>query len=140
MTAAPRHRRPARPVDVTAFTGQVDAALAAFAQDVSYAVIANKRAMWAARAELRAAESRAHVLCAATDAFECHATAACGTGDCKFAAGEHAQLVTRAAAGTTRRPQASSTGPYSLDTAVAALAAHRRRSPGGGTAPTGHAS
>jgi hypothetical protein len=132
--AAPRRApRRARPVDPAAFTEIIDAALAAFTADVSYAVsmaraavvITRKRAVWQARRELRAAEAAAHVACASTAAFECHATAACGTGDCKFATGPLAQLTTAAPAGGHIRPQPSLNPTYSLEAAVTALAQDR---------------
>jgi Tfp pilus assembly protein PilX len=133
-TSTTRTRRPAHPVDARLFADQVHDALLAFAEDVTYAVamaraaavIIHKRAMWAARAQLREAEARAHTLCATTAAFECHATSACGTGDCKFAVGEHAALTVAAPDGDHTRPQVQNTGNYSLDAAVAALAARRR--------------
>ncbi len=117
------------------FRAVVEAALGAFTADVSYAVamaraavvIGRKRAVWAARKELRLAQAQAAAECERTAAFHCHATSACGTGDCKFATGEHAQLAVPAPDGPARRPQHPHTG-YSLDAAVAALA--DRRSPG----------
>ncbi len=134
MTAPAVRRAPrrARPVDVSAFADQVAAALAAFGTDVSYAVsmaraavvIDRKRRVWQARKDLRDAEAAAHAECATTEAFDCHAVAPCGTGDCKFATGEHAGLHAPAA-GDTARPQRANTGGYSLDAAVNTLADQR---------------
>jgi hypothetical protein len=126
---------PDPPPDITLFAGDINTALHAFSVDASYAVamarsavtITRKRAVWQARKELRDAEARAHTECADTTAFECHATAACGVGDCKFAVGEHATLTVIAAAGASRRPQYPYQS-YSVEQAVAALA-DRRRTP-----------
>lgn len=119
-------------LDVSAFADDVAAALAVIALDVSYAVaiarnavsIHRKRAIWQARRELRAAEAAAHTECQTTGPFDCHAESACGTGDCKFARGEHAQLAAAAGPGLRRRPQRPHR-TYSLDTAVAALVDQR---------------
>lgn len=136
-SAGRRPRRPAAPpVDVSSFADQIDQALIAFGQDVGYAVqmarsavvIARKRQVGAARRELREAEARAHAECAAAAPFDCHAVSACGTGDCKFAEGEHATLTVAASGGVTTRPQRRTAGTrYSLDEAVTALAAQRLR-------------
>lgn len=125
---ASRPRRD-RPTDPAVFAAAVDTALAAFGTDVSYAVamaraavvIGRKRRVWQARKDLREAEARAHAECAATGPFDCHAESPCGTGDCKFATGEHAALAVTAP-GPTVRPQASNRRTYSLEPAVAALA------------------
>lgn len=121
------------PVDPDLFRDSVNEAVAAFATDVSYAVaiaraavtIIRKRAIWQARREIRAAEALAHAECKNTPAFECHAESACGTGDCKFARGELAQLRVPAGAGTTTRPQQRSIGAYRIDDAATALANRR---------------
>lgn len=121
---APRRHRAT--VDVATFTGDVQAALAAFSQDVTYAVlmarsavtIGRKRQAWSARKELREAEARAHAQCRDTAPFHCHATGPCGVADCKFAEGDLARLDVPGAAGGTPRPQAHSTGGYSLAAAV----------------------
>lgn len=134
--ATRRSRRTLQPADPAMFTAHVEAALAAFAADVSYAVnmaraatvIGRKRAVWQARKELRAAEARAHAECRDTEPFDCHAVAACGTGDCKFAVGEHATLTVAASGGAGVRPQATPDGlheTYSLEEAVNALADSR---------------
>ena len=126
------------PADLAAFTGHVQAARAAFGNDVSYAVaiaraavtITRKRAIWSARRELRAAHTDARVECAATAAFTCTALAACGVGDCKFARGDLARLTVAATVGPHHRPQAHSIGgDYSLEEAVNALAALRAPQP-----------
>jgi hypothetical protein len=74
-------------VDVTSFATQIDQALLAFGQDVSYAVsmaraavvIARKRQVGAARRELREAEARAHCTAvaavAAVEPFTCQRAA-----------------------------------------------------------------
>ncbi len=113
----------------------VDRALAAFATDVSYAVamasaataIDRKRRVWQARKEVRAAQAVAHAECESTEPFTCHAVSACGTGDCKFAHGEHGRLLRVARAGTARRPQAPHE-LYSIEDAVDALVERRARS------------
>ena len=133
MSPTRRTRRPSNPVDVAAFRSHVDEALEAFTTDVSYAVamarsavaITRKREMWQVRRELRAAETTAHELCQQHD-FDCHAVSACGTGDCKFATADHASLHGEAP-GTTARPQTRSTGRYSMEHAVNALADRRLR-------------
>jgi len=114
------------------FRVAVDRALAAFATDVSYAVamanaavaIDRKRRVWQARKELRAAETVAHRECEHTEPFTCHAVSACGTGDCKFAHGEHGRLVQAAACGPSRRPQAPY-DTYSIEGAVELLVERR---------------
>ncbi len=135
VNGEPERRRPRRgqPTDLSAFADQVETALRAFGQDVSYAVlmaraavvIERKRLVWQARKDLRDAEARAHAECADTGTFDCHAEAPCGTGDCKFATTEHSHLAV-AAPGTTVRPQRSNPHTYSLEPAVTALAAARR--------------
>lgn len=130
MTELAARRAPRRnqTIDVTAFADDVADALAAFRTDVSYAVqmaraavtINRKRAFWKARRDLREAEATAHNECNATPAFECHATSACGTGDCKFATGEYAQLTVAAGPGVMRRQQYPHQH-YSPDAAVTAL-------------------
>ncbi len=131
--ASPRRAsRRGQPVDLILFADQVDAALLAFATDVSFAVemaraavtIDRKRRTWQARKDLRAAETAAQRECRDTGAFHCHAESACGTGDCKFATGEHAAL-TGSAPGTIPRPQPSNVTGYSLEPAVSALAERR---------------
>lgn len=130
MVATRKRSTPA--VDVTGFAEQVTAAILAFGTDESYAVamaraavvISRKRAVWQARKDLRAAETDAHAQCLDTDPFPCHAVSACGTGDCKFAKGEHAQLTVGAPAGVSRRPQHPHE-QYGLDEAINALAERR---------------
>lgn len=133
QTMARRASRGARPsADLDTFNDAIHGALAAFAQDVSYAVamaraavtITRKREILTARRELRAAEARARAECEVTQPFTCHAISACGTGDCKFAEGEHAQLLRAAPGGSASRPQHPYEG-YSLDEAVAALVDRR---------------
>jgi hypothetical protein len=107
---------------------RIDAALEAFATDITYAVsiaraavvITNKRRAYLARRALLEAEAAAHAECAPLS-FECHALSPCGTGDCKFARDSLATLVVPAA-GTSKRPQAASTGGYDLQPAITALA------------------
>jgi len=131
-TAPTRRTRRGQSADLSAFADQVDAALSAFAEDVYYAVamaraavvIDRKRRVWQARKDLREAEARAHHECRDTGEFDCHAESPCGTGDCKFAAGEHANLATTAP-GSTIRPQRSNRSTYSLEPAVSALADRR---------------
>lgn len=114
------------------FQAAVDRALAAFATDVSYAVamanaavaIDRKRRVWQARKELRAAETVAHLECGSTEAFICHAVSACGTGDCKFAHGEHGRLLRAARGGPSQRPQAPHEY-YSIEDAVDMLVERR---------------
>lgn len=131
MTTATR-TRPV-PVDLDRFAETVNRALDAFTGDVCYAEaiaqaavsINRKRATFAARRTLRAAETAAHAECRRAGPFVCDAQAACGTGDCKFATGTHAALSAPAEQGTHRRPQPHSGGQhgaYSLEQAVAALA------------------
>src|SRR5947207_4145519 len=128
-TPTTRRTRRGQPADLGAFTGQVDAALHAFAEDVCYAVAMaraavvsdRKRRVWQARKDLRDAETRAHTECRDTGEFDCHAESPCGTGDCKFATGDHAHLAVPAP-GRTARPQRSNPTTYSLEPAVAALA------------------
>lgn len=130
MTDTPaRRRRPTRtPVDIATFASQVDAAMEAFASDVSYAAemahaavrIARKRQVWAVRKQLRAAEAAAHAECA-QHTFDCHATSPCGVGDCKFATDNLAAHHPGPCPGDNPRPQISTAGPYNLDTAVTAL-------------------
>lgn len=127
-----RERVSSRPADVYASGDLIDAALAAFARDVSYAVamaqaatsISHKRAVWAARRELRAAEAQARAECEQVSTFHCHAEAPCGVGGCKFANAELSRLDVAAAPGPTRRPQPSDTS-YTLESAVGVLAAQR---------------
>lgn len=87
----PRHS-PADP-DLTAFAPVIASALRAFGTDLDYAttmaakahVILTKRATWAARQRIRAAEAAAREECAAADTFTCGATAPCGvTVQCRF--------------------------------------------------------
>ena len=134
MSTGRRTRRPSHPVDVAAYQELIEKACEAFTEDVSYAVamarsavaITRKRDMWQARRELRTAEAAAHQQCNEHD-FDCHAVSPCGTGDCKFATGEYAQLHV-SAPGTSSRVQNRSTGAYSLEPAVTALAERRLRS------------
>lgn len=124
-------------MDLSAFTDVVADALTAFTHDVSYAVsiaraasvIRNKRAQAAARRELREAEARAHAECSQTS-FHCNAVGPCGVADCKFAIGDLNLLQVAALPGQTRRPQPNSLSEYSLEPAVAPLAAMRRIEPG----------
>lgn len=114
------------------FRAAVDRALAAFATDVSYAVamasaavaIDHKRRVWQARKELRAAEIAAHLECESTEPFTCHAVSACGTGDCKFAHGDHGRLIRVASPGPSHRPQAPYES-YSIEGAVELLVERR---------------
>ena len=133
MTERPRRAsRRSRPIDVTPFLDEVDAALRAFAADVSYATamarnavtITRKRAVWQARREIRIAEEAAHRECEATPTFNCYATTACGTGQCKFAKGELALLDVEAGIGPMRRPQGLDE-TYGHEEAVAALVERR---------------
>lgn len=107
---------------------RIDAALDAFATDITYAVniaraavvITNKRHAYLARRALLEAEAAARTECASLT-FDCHALSPCGTGDCKFARGALAALVVPAA-GACARPQAVNTGGYDLQPAITALA------------------
>ncbi len=131
MTEIGVRRAPRRlkPVDPTTFLPEIEAALAAFSADVTYAVevatnavtALRKRAVYAARREIRAAEKKAHAECEATPAFTCHAISPCGIGDCKFAEGALAQRNIPAQRGSGRRPQAPH-DTYSVDAAAEALA------------------
>jgi Tfp pilus assembly protein PilX len=118
------------PVEVSGFHDTVTRAMHAFSSDVSYAVamaraataIRRKRALWHARRALKDAEADARAQCADTEPFDCHATAPCGVGDCKFAHDDLASMTGVAADGPHHRPQAVAAGPYSLDRAVDAYA------------------
>lgn len=132
-TPSSRGSEDPRPVDFTVFADVVAAALTAFACDASYAVaiaraataIHEKRDMASARRELRAAEALAQAECSQVS-FPCHAVGPCGAADCKFAPGDLSQLTVTALPGQSRRPQASSRGDYSIESAVAPLVELRR--------------
>lgn len=131
-TALTRKPRRLPSVDVALFAGDVADAIAAFGRDVTYAVsmaraavaIEHKRRSWDARKRLRQAEAAAHAECEQHD-FTCHAVAACGTGDCKFAQDELAGLTVAAPGGKSRRPQPPHES-YGMDEAVAALTSRRQ--------------
>lgn len=133
MSEANSRRSRSRHTDVTRFAAEVATAYAAFAQDVSYAVamansavtIERKRGVWQARRDVKEAEAAAHRLCRDARPFTCLATSPCGTGDCKFAAGEMTVLDVAHCPGGTARPQASNPWPYTIEAAVKPLARHR---------------
>jgi len=128
-----RNPRRSRPVDVSHFATDIDNALRAFTDDVTYAVamarsavtIVRKRGVWQARRDARAAESAAHAECRNAKPFTCLALSPCGTGDCKYAQGEMTLLDIPDADGPTARPQASRAGRYSIESVVEPLIALR---------------
>jgi hypothetical protein len=82
--------------------GDIEAALAAFTSDHSYAALMaaaavallRKRHQTSLRAQLREASSDAVASCARLDGrFQCAAAAPCGTGDCRLARGVLAGLA-----------------------------------------------
>ena len=114
-------------------------ALAAYGIDASYAVsmahtaaaIIHKRATWALRIELRAAEKVARTACVASDLTSCDLIEPCGTSACPYARGDLAELVdvpSFSRLGTSKskatRPQPGpdgSHGLYSIEAAVQPL-------------------
>jgi len=117
-----------------AYVSVVDSALAAFSQDVSYAVgmvrqattIQSKREVWAIRSELRDAESLARKMCADDTVVGCAAKTPCGVGLCRFAQGDLASAVVadEALVGGMKKP-CGGTG-FEIDAAVSVLRRLRR--------------
>lgn len=125
--------------DLAAYVPVVDSALAAFAQDVSYAVgmvrqattIQSKREVWAIRSELRDAESLARKMCAEDEVVGCASKTPCGVGACRFAQGDLAQahVPEEVLVGGKKKP-CGGTG-FEIDPAVAVLRRLRRIRDGG---------
>lgn len=115
------------------FRNMLEDAQRVYRKDVAYAVavsnaaraIQTKRAVWKLRLELRAAAKEAKMQCKKSTQFICKTVEPCGTGTCKFAHGELTLIELSEAPGSTERPQRDSTGPYSLETALAPLSALR---------------
>ncbi len=118
------------PGSASGFTAALRAAKAAFAADSGYAeemakaavAVAAREHAAALRGLLSAGMSAAATSCAAARGqFTCSATAACGTGDCRFAAGVLATLSAPAAPGRLPRPANHQGGGFSSAAALAAL-------------------
>jgi len=117
-----------------AYVSVVDSALAAFSQDVSYAVgmvrqattIQSKREVWAIRSELRDAEALARKMCADDVVVGCAAKTPCGVGPCRFAQGDLASAVVaeEVLVGGMKKP-CGGTG-FEIDPAVAVVRRQRR--------------
>jgi hypothetical protein len=113
-------------VDVSKYEPLLAEALRAYALDESYAVavsrqaitVQNKRRVWQARLELRAAEASARQQCVTSDARVCAVGSPCGTGECPFAASEMASLLCEARSGKTTRPIPSAYDHYTIESAV----------------------
>ncbi len=112
------------------FAPALRAARAAFAADSGYAeemakaavAVAAREHAAALRALLSAGMSAAATSCAAARGqFTCSASAACGTGDCRFAAGVLSDLHVPAAPGRLPRPANHQGGGFSSAAALAAL-------------------
>ena len=119
--------------DIAAYVPVVDQALRAFSSDVSYAVgmvrqattIQSKREVWAIRSELRDAESSARKLCA-QDGAGCLLQTPCGVGQCRFAQGDLAEITVPESGLVAGKPKPGGGVGYEVDSAIAALRAHRR--------------
>lgn len=137
--SSPRYQRE---VDTEPFVAIVAEALAAYTVDFRYAeqmaaraaVIAHKRQSWEVRIELREAEAIAVAACSAAGSVTCDVTEPCGTGRCRYAPPELAELrvsPTRPRSGTWHeRPQPGHPDPvYNLESVHGALMQLRRPSP-----------
>lgn len=132
---------PSKHIDTTPFAALMAEALEAYATDASYAVemahravgVVQKRALWQARSQLRAAEATARSRCEAADAFVCSSPAGspCGVGPaCRFSPPELRSLAVptpdRPVRGSvSTRPQPGpdgAHGDYALEAAVRPLA------------------
>ncbi len=151
MSANPRRvPRQRVPIDTARFATDVETAYLAFGTDASYAAAMARNAVtiqrkrnvwqarrdqvsvfdgagpdWQARRDIRAAEQGARELCEDAEPFRCTTISPCGTGDCKFAAGEMALLDVGDRRGPVERPQPSNRHRYTLEAAVVALTRHR---------------
>lgn len=151
MSTSPRRiPRQRVPIDTQRFTAELESAYVAFGADASYAAamarnavtIQRKRSVWQARRDQKTildeagptwqarrdivlAEQVARELCEDAAPFRCTTISPCGTGDCKFAAGEMALLDIPDRRGPCQRPQTSNRHRYTTEAAVAALSAHR---------------
>lgn len=119
-----------RPDPASRFTAALRAAKAAFRADSGYAEEMAKAAVAVAAREhgaalrtlLSAGMSGAAASCAARRGqFTCSASAACGTGDCRFAAGVLSDLHVPAAPGRLPRPANHTGGGFSSAAALTAL-------------------
>lgn len=121
--------------NVGEFDEVVEAAKEAFGTDPAYAIAVmrsanstvSKRLTFEIKTDLERAEADAHRRCEAVPKFFCRAKAPCGTGDCRFAEGEMAQITVKDSRGLAFRPQLHSLGSYSLEDAVIPLRELRMR-------------
>ena len=98
--------------------------------DVSYVMAMSKMAVsvlakqhaWRLRSELRQAQQDAMKQCQRqAGEFTCENQSSCGTGECRFACGIYKSVTAPAGDGKTARPANHAGGPYSTDSALAAL-------------------
>jgi hypothetical protein len=109
------------------YGAMLEEAISAYRKDPSYGIamarsavtIQSKRKLWAARTELKSAETAAHQACSADpDPFVCDVTGPCGTGRCPYASFELSRLDLPSRPGPRSRPRKSLYPLYDLEAAT----------------------
>lgn len=126
-----RESRKKQEVDVTRFQPLIEEAMKAFGAHVAYAeamsraavTIERKRAVWKIRTNVAKAEAAARVECEKRK-FVCEVRNPCGTGKCRFAPDDLAEIELEAK-GKTSRPSNSVRDPYDSEVVVRYI--HKQR-------------